>query len=66
MNGLNANFTLSYDPSEDSLILCLNGVVQSPGSGSPITGADFTISGLTITYIVPPKASDFHFAWYTN
>ena len=49
-----------------SLLLTLNGVAQNPGSGSPLTGADYTISGPTITYAVAPKATDFHHAWYSH
>jgi hypothetical protein len=66
LNGSNAVFALSFTPAPGSLLLALNGVAQNPGSGSPLTGADFTISGPTITYTVAPKATDAHYAWYTH
>ena len=66
LNGLNTVFALSFTPTPGSLLLALNGVAQNPGSGSPLTGADYTISGPTITYAVAPKATDTHNAWYTH
>jgi hypothetical protein len=66
LNGTNKVFVLSFTPTPASLLLALNGVAQNPGSGSPLTGADYTISGPTITYAVAPKATDTHNAWYTH
>jgi hypothetical protein len=67
LNGSNAVFTLSFTPNPaSSLLLALNGVLQNPGSGSPLSGADYAVSGPTITYAVGPKASDDHTAWYTH
>ena len=67
LNGSNTVFTLSFTPSPSaSLLLSLNGVTQYPGSGSPISGEDYTITGATITYTVAPRATDFHTAWYTH
>jgi hypothetical protein len=61
LNGTNAVFTLA---SPNLLMLVLNGVVQNPGSGSPLSGADYTISGVTVTFTVPPLASDWMLAFY--
>ena len=67
LTGSNKIFTLTHTPNPvASLLLTLNGVAQNPGSGSPLTGADYTITGPTITYTVAPKATDFHHAWYTH
>jgi hypothetical protein len=67
LNGVNTVFTLSFTPNPaDSLLLLLNGVVQNPGSGSPISGADYSISGVTITFTVAPRASDWMMAFYTH
>jgi hypothetical protein len=52
------HFTLAFPPNPtDSLGLYLNGIRQEPG-------VDFTLSGSTITYTVPPKASDDQAARY--
>jgi hypothetical protein len=60
LNGTNTVFTLSFTPNPvDSLLLFLNGVAQNPG-------ADYSISGVTITFTVPPVASDWMMAWYTH
>ncbi len=66
LNGTNMVFTLSFAPAAGSLLLTVNGVAQNPGSGSPLTGADYTVSGATITYTVAPKATDWHRAWYVH
>jgi hypothetical protein len=66
LNGTNVTFTLSNTPNPpESLLLTLNGVEQSPGFGSPATGADYSISGATITFTVAPIASDWMMAFYT-
>jgi hypothetical protein len=67
LDGTSVTFTLSFTPNfAASLLLMLNGVIQNPGTGSPLSGGDFTIAGSTITYLVPPKATDDHVAWYTH
>jgi hypothetical protein len=67
LNGTNTVFTLSFTPNPvDSLLLFLNGVAQNPGSGSPLAGADYSISGVTITFTVPPVASDWMMAFYSH
>lgn len=60
MNSINTAFTLTFTPNPNaSLTLWLNGVEQVPGT-------DYTISGATITYTVPPKNSDLMLAQYTH
>src|SRR5580658_9430953 len=49
LDGSNTVFDLSFTPNQGSLVLVVNGVVQNPGSGSPIEGEDFTITGAIIT-----------------
>ncbi len=67
LDGASVTFTLSFTPNPvASLLLMLNGVIQNPGTGSPLSGGDFTIAGATITYLVPPKATDEHVAWYAH
>ena len=66
LNGVNTVFDLSFTPNLGSLVLVLNGVVQNPGSGSPLEGEDYMITGAVITYTVAPRATDFHSAWYTH
>ena len=57
LNSTNKNFTLVHIPITNTLILQLNGVTQQINS-------DFVLSGSTITYIAPPKATDWHVAQY--
>jgi len=58
IDGTNKVFTLQADPyPPESLLLALNGVVQRPG-------ADFALSGNTITYVSAPQPGDSHIAWY--
>lgn len=59
LNGTNATFTLSFTPSPSDLMLTLNGVGQNPA-------VDYTISGATITFTVPPVSSDWMMAFYTH
>lgn len=66
INGVNTMFTLSLTPAAESLELVLNGVAQSPGSGSPPAGEDFTVLANVITYVVPLRAGDEHTAWYSH
>ena len=59
INGSNAIFTLANSPSPaTSLILIKNGAVQTAG------GVDYTLSGLTITYVTAPADGSTHIAWY--
>ena len=58
MNGVNATFTLTNVPNPaGSLSVDLNGVGQGPN--------EITVSGGTIIYTVPPKATDEMWAQYT-
>lgn len=60
MNGVNAVFTLTFTPNPGaSFTLWLNGVEQVPTT-------DYSISGATITYTVPPKSNDLMIAQYTH
>jgi hypothetical protein len=67
LDGANVTFTLTDAPAPpESLLLTLNGVEQSPGFGSPATGADYSISGAAITFTVAPRADDWVMAEYTH
>ena len=58
LDGVNTDFTLTYSPTQYPIIwLELNGVFQQPN-------VDFTLSGSTITYTVPPVSTDRHFIIY--
>ncbi len=57
LDAVNASFTLSHTPKDGTLILQLNGVTQ-------LINVEFVLSGLTITYIFPPKSNDWHYAQY--
>jgi len=59
VNGANTVFTLANAPSPAaSLVLFLNGVAQRPA------GVDYTLSGLTITYVTAPLTGETHVCWY--
>jgi hypothetical protein len=51
INGSNVTFTISPTPFDS------NSVQLSLGRQPQIQGIDYTISGGTITYIIPPDAS---------
>lgn len=54
VNGSNTSFTLAFTPSPSgSEHVYLNGVLQESGAGN-----DYTISGLTITYLAAPVSGD--------
>lgn len=53
INGSNVTFTLAYTPYANSEEVFLNGLLQEPGAGN-----DYTISGLTITYLTAPVTGD--------
>jgi len=61
INGSNTSFSLSPTPAASSNVNCfLNGVQQRQGSG-----ADYTISGATITYnTAPASGSTLNCLWY--
>ena len=53
INGSNATFTLANTPTVGSESIFLNGILQDSGAGN-----DYTISGLTITYLTAPVSGD--------
>lgn len=53
INGSNTSFTLSNTPIAGSEHVYLNGLLQDSGAGN-----DYTISGLTITYLTAPVTGD--------
>jgi hypothetical protein len=53
INGSNTSFTLAHTPTNTSLALYKNGQLQLPGGG-----ADYTLSGSTITYNTAPLTGD--------
>lgn len=53
INGSNVTFTLASAPApSSSLMLFVNGVLQTQG-----VGADYTLSGTTITFAIPPRTN---------
>jgi len=59
INSSNVTYTLAAAPNPAaSLDLYLNGVRQTGG------GVDYTLSGLTITYVTAPSTGDAHVASY--
>jgi hypothetical protein len=53
VNGVNTTFTLANTPVAGTEQVFLNGILQEPGAGN-----DYTISGLTITYLAAPLTND--------
>lgn len=53
VNGSNTSFVLANTPLSGSEEVFLNGILQDPGAG-----ADYTISGGTITYLTAPVSTD--------
>jgi hypothetical protein len=53
INGVNTTFTLAATPVVGSERVFLNGLLQEPGAGN-----DYTISGVTITYLTAPATGD--------
>lgn len=53
IDGINDTFTLAFTPVAGSVRVRLNGLGQKVGAGN-----DYTISGLTITYLAAPKTGD--------
>lgn len=60
INGINVTFTLAHAPSPaTSLRLVYNGMTLRSGAGN-----DFTLSGLTITFLYAPTSGSNLIAWY--
>lgn len=53
INGSNTAFTLANTPISGTEEVYLNGILQDPGAG-----ADYTISGATLTYATAPVSGD--------
>jgi hypothetical protein len=53
VNSSNTTFTLANTPFANTEMVFLNGILQEPGAGN-----DYTISGLTITYLTAPVTGD--------
>ena len=51
VNGSNTDFTLTHAPIAYSLILCLNGLKQTLDS-------DYTLDGVTVTFVLAPSGED--------
>lgn len=61
INGSNTVFTVPNAPNPAlSLQLYLNGQLLSP------SGVDYTLSGSTITYVLPPQSGDVHVAFFRH
>lgn len=60
INGTNAVFTLSNTPTANTEQVFLNGILQNVGAGN-----DYTISGNTITFAIPPIVTDVILVNYT-
>lgn len=56
-NGSNLAFTLGHSPTGSSLEVYLNGVLQ-------VAGADYSLSGNTITFTYAPIVTDVIRCWY--
>jgi len=63
INGVNGTFTLSHTPLAGSVLLFLNGNLQPEGSLGAGTES-YTISGATITHLLPPQTGDRLLAAY--
>lgn len=63
INGVNGTFTLSHTPVAGSILLFLNGELQVEGSLGAGTES-FTLSGATITHLLPPQIGDRLLAAY--
>ena len=58
IDGSNKDFTLANTPATHSLQVFLNGMYQTPG------GEDYTLSGLTITFVSAPLTGSILRAFY--
>lgn len=61
VNGVNAVFTLSNSPYDNSLLLYKNGLLMIPSGVSDVT-YDFVLSGNTVTYVAAPPSGTLHIA----
>lgn len=52
VNGINVTYTLAYTPTTGTEHVYLNGLLQTDG------GADYSISGVTITFTTAPQTND--------
>jgi hypothetical protein len=50
IDGVNTVFTISHTPISGTLLLFYNGVKQTGG------GVSYTLSGTSITFVIPPEA----------
>lgn len=57
VNGSNTAFTLAHTPTSGSLLLFRNGLLQD-------SGADYTLSGSSVTMTTAPDTGDILRAWY--
>jgi hypothetical protein len=53
VNSSNTTYTLANTPISGTEMVFLNGILQEPGAGN-----DYTISGVTITYLTAPVTGD--------
>lgn len=51
VNGINDEYTMSAEPTANSLVVFINGIRQRPTT-------DFTFSGTTLTFTTPPETGD--------
>ena len=58
-NDSNVTFTLAQTPLSNSVQVFLNGLIQEEGSGK-----DFTIDGVTITFVIAPNTGDIMLVHY--
>lgn len=59
INGTNAIYILAHTPIDGTLVVELNGLALTPGSG-----ADYIVSGSTITFNKAPKIGNKILAHY--
>jgi hypothetical protein len=57
IDGVNTDFVLSNTPLLGSQIITVNGVLQTEGD-------DYTLSGVNLTFIIPPQTGDIVRAFY--
>ena len=53
VNGSNVTFTLASTPDPNSVVVYLNGMRLKVGGSN-----DYTLSGLTLTFVLAPKTGD--------
>lgn len=67
VNGSNVTFTLASAPNPSlSLMLYVNGALQSQVPAAGPAPVDYTLSGSTITFTYPPQANSTILAWYMH